>query len=193
MGGVDRYAFSVVWEFTPDLDMVGTWFGRTVIHNAHQLYYEQAQDVFDGVRRPELAHLGPDGLAQLRGDLGRLVAIARKMRGIRFENGALELASVEVKFSFGASKGQQASTDDAAAGDSGMVPRAETPAEMHAKVKVEMMPTIEEFMLLANKSVATRVFATYPRAALLRRHPLPHNAAFRDLLDFAALQVCAFE
>ena len=29
--GVERLAFSVCWKMTPDGEVVGTWFGRTII------------------------------------------------------------------------------------------------------------------------------------------------------------------
>lgn len=40
---VDRPAVSVIWEFNPKMEVVKTWFGRTVIRSCHELNYELAQ------------------------------------------------------------------------------------------------------------------------------------------------------
>jgi len=40
---------------------------------------------------------------------------------------------------------------------------------------------VEEFMLLANVAVATRIAQAYPQAAVLRRHPAPTPGAFDGL------------
>ena len=45
--GVDRFAFSVVWEMTPEGKIVSEWFGRTVINSAGKLAYEHAQKVIE--------------------------------------------------------------------------------------------------------------------------------------------------
>ncbi|KAJ1949226.1 hypothetical protein FBU59_001236, partial [Linderina macrospora] len=47
-GGTDRYAMSVVWQMDADYNVVDTWFGRTVIRSACEMYYEQAQALLDG-------------------------------------------------------------------------------------------------------------------------------------------------
>jgi protein SSD1 len=68
--GVDRLAFSVIWQMTPDAKVLGTWFGNTVIRyvsiyrsirpHTHpairsccRLAYEDAQEVIEGRHLPE--------------------------------------------------------------------------------------------------------------------------------------------
>lgn len=45
---------------------------------------------------------------------------------------------------------------------------------------------IEEFMLLANISVAEKISAVFPSAALLRCHPSPSEKPLKYFVDYAA-------
>ena len=45
---------------------------------------------------------------------------------------------------------------------------------------------IEEFMLMANMSIARRISDTFPEGAMLRRHPPPKQVSIEEL-------VCAFK
>lgn len=44
---------------------------------------------------------------------------------------------------------------------------------------------VEEFMLLANMAVAHKTYKTYPKKALLRRHPPPKSKMMEDLVSFS--------
>jgi hypothetical protein len=44
--GVDRLAFSVEWELTPEGEIVNQWLGKSVINSAAKLAYGHAQKVF---------------------------------------------------------------------------------------------------------------------------------------------------
>eukprot|EP00897_Mesotaenium_endlicherianum_P001015 jgi/Mesen1/10914/ME000095S10256 len=46
--GVDRLAFSVVWEIAPGGDIVHQWLGRTVIRSCCKLAYAHAQQMIEG-------------------------------------------------------------------------------------------------------------------------------------------------
>ena len=50
--GEDRLAFSVLWELTPEGEVLNEWFGKTIIHSCVKLSYEHAQ-----VRRTHTASL----------------------------------------------------------------------------------------------------------------------------------------
>jgi exoribonuclease R len=45
----DRYAVSVIWEFSPDGIVKNQWFGRTIINSNYSLHYDQAQNLIDGL------------------------------------------------------------------------------------------------------------------------------------------------
>lgn len=87
-GNVDRYAFSVLWEVTPDAEIVNVDFKKSLIHSIAALTYQQAQGLID---QP-----GDDN--DIQGNaVKRLALLARKFRQRRIEAGALTLASPEVK------------------------------------------------------------------------------------------------
>lgn len=63
------------------------------------------------------------------------------------------------------------------------------PVEVQAKKIMDTNSMVEEFMLLANISVAQRLATEYPQCALLRRHPAPPPANFVNFLKAARQQV----
>ena len=55
IGGVDRYAVSVLWELDPKTyQVISVWYGRTLIKSSYKLFYEAAQDIVNGNK---LSHL----------------------------------------------------------------------------------------------------------------------------------------
>ncbi|HVY35820.1 MAG TPA: ribonuclease R [Candidatus Paceibacterota bacterium] len=83
---VDRLTFSAVFEFTPEMRMVGEWFGKTVIHSHQRFSYESAQKVLDEKAGPFVK------------ELEAALAIAQHLEKERFLNGAISLETEEVKF-----------------------------------------------------------------------------------------------
>lgn len=96
--------------------------------------------------------------------------LARQLKAQRMSAGALQLASSEVKYVLGKDK---------------------KPTGMSAYPLKEANSVVEEFMLLANTSVAERILSSFPLFALLRRHNAPAAAMFKPLL--AAAQAAGFE
>lgn len=62
------------------------------------------------------------------------------------------------------------------------------PLEVAAKKLLETNSMVEEFMLLANISVAQHILREFPECALLRRHPKPPPANFDPLKKAAENQ-----
>ncbi|KAG9352092.1 hypothetical protein JZ751_020505 [Albula glossodonta] len=172
LGGVDRYAMSVLWELDPQTMAVRkVWFGRTLIRSAYQLHYELAQSLLNGepgAEPTELAQLGEAEkgrkMAELREALGLLTHIARHLRARRDEGGALELEGVEVRAQL-----------DEDGNIAALVPRQ--PLEVHE--------TVAECMIYANHWVARKIQESFPHQALLRHHPAPRQEFFSQLTDSA--------
>ena len=154
---VDRYAFSVIWEVTPDADIVNVDFKKSVIHSIAALTYQQAQSFID---QPDDHSDDPQV-----GAVKRLASLARKFRKKRIDAGALTLASPEVKFVL----------------DSESL----NPTDVQAYAMVEANALVEEFMLLANITVAKKILRNYPTLSVLRRHPSPNRAMFEGLISKA--------
>ncbi|XP_061571365.1 DIS3-like exonuclease 1 [Cololabis saira] len=171
LGGMDRYAMSVLWELDAgSLAVSSVWFGRTLVRSSYQLHYELAQALLDGEEAPvpELAQLGPEErdakLAELLEALEMLTQVARHLRAQRDQGGALELEGVEVRAQLDQDRNITA-----------LVPRQ--PLEVHE--------TVAECMIYANHWVARRIQEAFPSTALLRRHPPPCQELFTQLVDLA--------
>lgn len=157
-GNVDRYAFSVLWEVSPEADVIKVDFKKSIIHSIAALTYQEAQSFIDqrdgdGDDDPKVSAV--KGLALL----------ARKFRKKRIDAGALTLASPEVKFVL----------------DSESL----NPTDVQAYALLEANALVEEFMLLANVTVAKKILRHYPTLSVLRRHPSPNRSMFQSLISKA--------
>lgn len=149
---VDRFAFSVLWELKASdtsIEVVNVRFAKTVINSKAALSYDEAQALLDD----------PSQKGVLPTSIRLLNKIARTLRQRRKDDGALSLASPEVRF-----KLDNDSHDP-------------TDVEMYQQKEANSL--VEEFMLFANITVAKHVTSKYPRCSLLRRHPTPS----KELLD----------
>ena len=125
-GGVERFAFSCVWEMTKEADIVSTKFHKSIIKSRAAMTYEMAQNKIDDPEDNEAVTLG----------LRRLLSLSRILKRRRTEKGALVLASSEVRF-----------TVDSETAD---------PVDVQEKVARETNSMVEEFMLAANISAAQK-------------------------------------
>ena len=132
-----------------------TRFFKSLIHSRASLTYAAAQAYIDAGAAGAAAG---DAVAS---SVCLLASIARSLRAARLAAGALALSSPEVKFLL------DSETHD--------------PLDVTSYVTRESNSTVEEFMLLANCAVAARVTESFPRVALLRRHPAPPPSNFDGL------------
>ncbi|KAJ2531729.1 exosome catalytic subunit dis3, partial [Coemansia sp. RSA 1937] len=151
MSNVDRLAFSCMWELDNDANIVSAQFHKSVIHSKASLTYDQAQARIDDSAQH-------DTITTSIRDLNML---AKKLRARRMEAGALTLSSPEVRFRL-----ENDSQD---------------PVDVELKALKETNALVEEFMLLANISVARKIYEHFPDAAMLRRHPEPLAQSFDSL------------
>ncbi|GKT36085.1 Exosome complex exonuclease RRP44 [Aduncisulcus paluster] len=143
-GGVDRYAFSVIWLMNKhNGSILHTTWCKTIIRSAAALSYGVADSMIKDLSNNEPITLG------LRG----LMNMSRILRKQRMENGALSLSSPAVKFE--------------------LHPETKLPLSSKPYPKHDTNSLIEEFMLLGNVSVAEKLRKEFPTHALLRRHPPP--------------------
>ncbi len=83
----DRLTFSAVFEMNERGEILGEWFGRTIIHSAKRFTYEDAQETID----KQIA--GPCLEA-----LNSLNTTAKALRTLRLTNGAIAFEAEEVRF-----------------------------------------------------------------------------------------------
>ncbi|GAA5853796.1 hypothetical protein JCM8547_007454 [Rhodosporidiobolus lusitaniae] len=151
---VERLAFSVIWELDDDANMVDVRFTKSVIASKEAFTYEAAQ-----IRKDDLSLTDP-----LTEGIRLLNHIAIKLRSKRMAAGALNLASPEVKIHLESSE-------------------STGPVDVEVKQLFETNSLVEEFMLLANISVAERIYKQFPQTAVLRRHAPPPKTNFEVLQD----------
>ncbi|KAK3301112.1 uncharacterized protein B0H64DRAFT_334754 [Chaetomium fimeti] len=150
---VERYAFSILWELSPEADIVNVRFTKSVIKSREAFSYEQAQlRVDDNSQQDELTT-----------SIRTLLALSKKLKQKRLDAGALSLSSPEVKVQM------ESETSD--------------PIDVKTKVLLDTMSLVEEFMLLANVSVARRIYEAFPQTAILRRHGAPPKTNFDELAN----------
>nr|XP_045016823.1 DIS3-like exonuclease 1 [Jaculus jaculus] len=174
LGGVDRYAVSVMWELDKSsYEIQKVWYGRTIIRSAYKLCYEAAQELLEGNFSvvddiPEFKDMDLESrqakLEELVWALGKLTDIARHVRAKRDCCGALELEGVEVRIQLDEKKNIH-----------DLIPKQ--PLEVHE--------TVAECMILANHWVAKKIWESFPHQALLRQHPPPHQEFFSELRECA--------
>ncbi|KAJ1557177.1 hypothetical protein HK405_000636, partial [Cladochytrium tenue] len=142
-------------EMTPDAEVVNVKFAKSAIRSRASFTYDEAQARLDD---PTLTDPVSTGIKLLN-------KIAKKLRARRMENGALVLASPEVRFSLDRD--------------------AQDPVDVELKEMKDTNALVEEFMLLANIHVATKIFSVFPDSSMLRRHPKPPATNFDGLIRAA--------
>lgn len=150
---VERYAFSALWEITPDADIVKSEFTKSVIKSREAFSYEQAQIRVDDASQQD----------ELTNAMRTLMMLSKKFKQKRMDAGALSLSSPEVKVEM------ESETSD--------------PIDVKTKKHLDTMSLVEEFMLLANVSVAAKIYEAFPQTAMLRRHGAPPKTNFEELAN----------
>lgn len=150
----DKLTFSAVFQLTPKAEVKQYWLGKTIIHSDHRFTYEEVQESIesrDGLYADEILILND---------------LAQRMRKKRFQHGAINFSSTEVRFKLD-EKGD--------------------PVGIMIKESKEAHQLIEEFMLLANRTVAANI-----SKLKLHNKPLPFPYRTHDdpdeekLIPFAA-------
>jgi ribonuclease R len=141
----DKFTFSCVFEIDRSGKIKKQWIGRTLIHSDHRFTYEDVQTIIEtksGTYCDEILLLNQ---------------LAQKFRKDRFDQGAINFSSTEVRF--------QLDEDG-------------KPIGIIVKESKEAHKLIEEFMLLANRTVAE-----YVSKIKVNDKPLPFPYRIHDTPD----------
>ena len=165
--GTDRLAFSVEWILTQNGDILEEWFGKSVINSAVKLAYEHAQDMLESPHRTwkaeELPEIRPPWTSNIISDkVNMLQSIAVHLRQKREASGALRLDQPKLCFRLDRESG---------------LPQGFKMYEHRHSNRL-----IEEFMLLANTSVAKKLHQHFPKLAVLRNHLPPKKNMMEQLV-----------
>ncbi len=162
----EKLCFSAVFELTPQAKAINPWFGRTTIISDWRFNYDEAQAIIEGESPEEVPQ-------DIREAVRILNDFAIKMRKARFDNGAVNFERPEMKVD---------------------IDEAGKPIDVHQKISKESNWLIEEFMLLANRSVAEYVATggkmsgkalAKAKTFVYRIHDQPNMEKLGGLRDFA--------
>lgn len=155
----DKLTFSAVFKINEKAEILEEWFGRTIIHSDKRFAYEEAQELIEGNISKDQDFIKP---------ILTLNKIALKLRESRFQQGAVNFDSVELKFNLD-EKGK--------------------PISVFPRIRKDAHKLIEEFMLLANKRVAMFVYhlkKSEPRNSMIYRvHEAPDPEKLKVFSNFA--------
>ncbi|MCB0805967.1 MAG: ribonuclease R [Bacteroidales bacterium] len=153
----DKLCYSAVFELDEDANVLHEWFGRTVIHSDFRFNYEQVQEIIEG------------GKHQFRDEIMTLHGLAKKIRKVRFEKGAIAFTSQEVKF---------------------RLDENGKPIEAYIKEQKDSNRLIEDFMLLANRKVAEHIGKKKgkedPKTFVYRIHDVPNPDKLQTFAEFVS-------
>ncbi len=177
----EKYTFSAVFEMDKNAEVVKEWFGRTVTYSDARFAYEEAQliiennhpdDIKEGAKLnttitskisiTDKEYQVEKPIAKAILEMDRLAKILRKAR---MNNGAISFDKVEVKF---------------------ILDEEANPEGVYFKESKDANKLIEEFMLLANRSVAAFIGKQNPKKTFVYRvHDEPDDekiAALENLI-----------
>ena len=174
----EKLTFSAVFEITPLAKVINPWFGRTEIISDYRFSYELAQEIIDAGDEAMKQEFGagsecgivPDEVKEAVLKLNKLALILRKRR---FAAGAVNFDRPEMKVD---------------------IDENGKPIGVHQKFSKEANWLIEEFMLLANRSVAEFVASggkmggkalAKPKTFVYRVHDEPNLEKLTGLREFA--------
>ena len=186
--GEDKLCMSVIFTFEVPLDAEGTpiynnarvvkhKICRTVIRSDARLNYDEAQEIIasglnadspnqtsDTLTREKREGSNKGAKAELKQAISTLNAIALKLRAERIANGALTIEQDEMRF---------------------RLDEHHHPVEIYFEQPNEAHHLIEEFMLLANRTVAKE--AGSGRPFVYRVHDLPDYDKLEEIKKFKRL------
>src|SRR5574344_482216 len=120
----DSLTFSCVFEINENAEILKHWIGRTIIHSNRRFTYEQVQEVIEQEKGEKAEYILP------------LWNIAKTIRDKRFQKGAINFETQEVRFH---------------------LDKDAKPIDVYIKESKEANWLVEEYMLLANKTIAESI------------------------------------
>lgn len=160
----DKLTFSACFEVDATDKVVHTWFGKTIIHSVRRFTYEQVQEIIE-------TKIGDHAV-----EIEWLLNWTQKLRKARFDNGAINFSSQEVRF---------------------ILDVHGKPTGITIKESKESHQLIEELMLLANQLIAQKMGQVKIKKELLpfpyRVHDQPNEEKLSPFIVFAKKHGYAFD
>ncbi|KDO31060.1 hypothetical protein SPRG_22126 [Saprolegnia parasitica CBS 223.65] len=170
----DHFAFTVLWEVRIDANevhVIDVKFCKSIIRSIASLSYGEAQVLLDDPSAGASFALKPPAkpISEKKKIMGAAIKtmhdIALRLKAKRINAGALTLASPEVRFVLDT--------------------ETQNPLDVQMYALKDTNALVEEFMLLANITVAKKILRSFPTFAMLRRHPAPSKRQFDAIVSQA--------
>ncbi|MBG42512.1 MAG: ribonuclease R [Aequorivita sp.] len=152
----EKYTFSAVFEVTKKAEVKKQWFGRTVTYSDARFAYEEAQHIIENPK--DEVHTIPSKISitdkeytvkpEIADAILEMDRLAKTLRTKRMRAGAISFDKVEVKF---------------------ILDEQNNPEGVYFKESKDANKLIEEFMLLANRSVAEFIGKQEPKKTFVYR------------------------
>ncbi|RQO31300.1 ribonuclease R [Taibaiella sp. KBW10] len=153
----DKFTFSAIFQINEEGEVKQYWIGRTVTHSDRRFSYEEAQEIIE------------TGVGDYAEEVLTMHRIAQNLRKERFEKGAINFSSQEIRFK---------------------LDEEGVPIGIMVKESKDANKLIEEFMLLANRTVAAYVGKRKVNNAEIpfpyRIHDLPNEDKLANFAQFSA-------
>ena len=161
----DKYTFSAVFTFNHDGMLIKEWYGKTIINSDYRFTYNEVQHILetnntlinDDISLTSSEYKIPK---EVLNALKKLNNVANKLRKERMKEGAISFDRVEVKFK---------------------LDKKNNPENVYFKKSREANKLVEEFMLLANKKVATFISKKSNFLSIFRVHDKPDEEKLSNL------------
>ena len=160
----DKLCMSVIFTMDADAHVLKYKICRTVIRSNMRLNYDEAQQIIENANQAsgvKSGLSGEAGLCSVSEAVCTLNSLAHKLRAERIAKGALTIEQDEMRF---------------------RLDKDGYPTEIYFEHPNEAHHLIEEFMLLANRTVATAVGAGRP--FVYRVHDLPDAEKLEEVKKF---------
>ncbi|KAM0737088.1 DIS3-like exonuclease 2 [Formica fusca] len=171
--GEDKLAFSIIWEMTSDAEIVKHRFAKTVIRSCCQMSYDMAQAMIENPGKSQFKDFldtkGNYTMSSLSNIVNNLFKLSNQLRNKRFDNGALRLDQPKLQICMDTMLSQEH--------------KIPMPVNYRLEEKKDSNSLIEEFMLLANITVAVKLYTAIPETALLRIHRDPSKYSLNTVCD----------
>uniref|UniRef100_A0A1A9WB87 RNB domain-containing protein n=1 Tax=Glossina brevipalpis TaxID=37001 RepID=A0A1A9WB87_9MUSC len=165
----DKYAFSVFCRMNLQGEQLSKpRFTRSIINSCSQFAYEHAQKIIDNPNENFDANDLPEihnnwTASDLKWRILTLHKIAENLRAERYDKGALSINNPKLHFTLDPISGE--------------------PLSYEVESRQEANFLIEEFMLLANQSVARFIYSHFPDTSILRNHAPPLSKSMKSLRE----------
>lgn len=160
----DKLTFSACFEIDAKGKIVNTWYGKTIIHSVRRFTYEQVQEIIETQKGDH------------SNEILWLLHFTQNVRKARFDNGAINFSSQEVRFVLDANG---------------------KPTGITIKESKESHQLIEELMLLANQLIAQKMGQVKINKETLpfpyRVHDQPNEEKLAPFIVFAKKHGYAFD